>query len=48
MGESLEREAGILHQILRFGGGVNIWGRIHQSKSFVKLRKNQRKIFCNE
>ena len=29
--------ADILHQIFRFSGGVNIWGRIHQSKSWYSL-----------
>ena len=26
------QEARILHQIYKFSGGINIWGRIHQSK----------------
>ena len=29
--------AGILHEIFRFSGGVNIWSRIHQSKSWYSL-----------
>ena len=29
--------AGILHPIFRFSGGVNIWSRIHQSKSWYSL-----------
>ena len=28
---------GILHQIFRFSGGVNIWGRAHESKSWYSL-----------
>ena len=33
--------AGILHQIFRFSGGVNIWNRIHQSKSWYSLGLSQ-------
>ena len=29
----IKEVAGILHQIFKFSGGVNIWGRIHQNKS---------------
>ena len=32
---------GILHQISRFSGGINIWDRIHQSKSWYSLRPSQ-------
>ena len=30
----IKEGVGILHQIFRFSGGVNIWGRIHRSKSW--------------
>ena len=33
--------AGILHQTFRFSGGVNIWGRIHQSRSWYFLGPSQ-------
>ena len=32
---------GILHQIFRFSGGVNIWGRTHQSKRWYSLGTSQ-------
>ena len=37
----IKEGAGILHQIFRFSGGVNIWGRIHQSKSWYSLGHSQ-------
>ena len=37
----IKEGAGILHQIFRFGEGVNIWGRIHQSKSWYSLGSSQ-------
>ena len=41
-GEWVIKEAAvILHQIFRFSGGVNIWGRIHQSKSLYSLGPSQ-------
>ena len=40
MGELLKRGC-ILHQIFRFSGGVNIWARIHQSKSWYSLGPSQ-------
>ena len=37
----MKEGAVILHQIFRFSGGVNIWGRIHQSKSWYSLGSSQ-------
>ena len=37
----IKEGAGILHQICRFSGGVNIWGRIHQSKRCHSLGLSQ-------
>ena len=37
----IKEEAGILHQIFRFNGGVNIWGSIHQSISWYSLGPSQ-------
>ena len=33
----MKERTGILHQIFRFSGGVNIWGRVHESKSWYSL-----------
>ena len=37
----VKKWAGILHQIFRFNGVVNIWGRIHQNKSWYSLGPSQ-------
>ena len=40
MGELLKKGC-ILHQIFRLRGGVNIWGRIYQSKRWYSLEPSQ-------
>ena len=37
----IKEGAGILNQIFRFSLGVNVWGRIHQSKSWYSLGPSQ-------
>ena len=37
----IKKGAGVLHQIFRFSGGVNIWGRIHKSKSWYSSEPSQ-------
>ena len=38
---SFKEGANILHQIFRFSGGVDILGRINQSKSWYSLEPSQ-------
>ena len=37
----IKEGAGILDQVFRFSGGVNIWGRTHQSKNWYSLGSSQ-------
>ena len=37
----IEKGTGILHQIFRFSGGANIWGRIHQGEGWYSLGPSQ-------
>ena len=37
----IKEGTGILHHIFRFSGGANIWGRIHQGKSWYSLGPSQ-------
>ena len=41
MDELSKRGTCILHQIFKFSGGVNIWGRVHQSKTWYSLGPSQ-------